>query len=276
MEGNAALNPTRKKITAPAIRAAKAAGRRLAALTAADFITARLLDEAGIEIILVGDSLGTTYLGHESTVFVRMADMVHHTAAVARARPAALVVADLPFGAYQESPAQAVRNATRLVRAGGAEAVKLEGGAEYAGRVRAIVEAGIPVMAHLGLLPQSVLREGGYKIRGRTSEEAARLEADLRAVEEAGAFAVVLEYVASATARRLTERAVIPTIGIGSGPGCDGQVLVTSDLLGLQAWLAPRAARRYAELGATMRKAFARFAADVRRGKFPGRKETLA
>ncbi|MCC7519174.1 MAG: 3-methyl-2-oxobutanoate hydroxymethyltransferase [Verrucomicrobiae bacterium] len=269
------MSAPRKKVTAPAIRAAKGSRRRIAALTAADFITARLLDEAGVDVILVGDSLGTTLLGYESTVFVRMADMVHHTAAVARAKPVALVVVDLPFGAYQESPAQAVRSATRLVRAG-AEAVKLEGGAAYADRLRAIVDAGIPAMAHLGLLPQSVLREGGYKAQGKTPTDAARLEADLRAVEEAGAFAVVLEYVASTTAQRLTKAAGIPTIGIGSGPDCDGQVLVTSDLLGLQAWLAPRAARRYAELGRTMKDAFACYAADVRAGKFPGLKETIA
>lgn len=270
------MNAPRKKVTAPAIRAAKAAGRKVVALTAADFITARLLDEAGVDVILVGDSLGTTLLGHESTVQVRMPDMVHHAAAVSRARPSALVVVDLPFGSYQESPAQAVRNASRLVREGGAGAVKLEGGAKFAGRIRAIVEAGIPVMAHLGLLPQSVLGEGGYRVHGRTPEDARRLEADLRAVEAAGAFAVVLEYVASATARRLTGLASIPTIGIGSGPGCDGQVLVTSDLLGLQAWLAPRAARRYADLGAAMKRAFTRFSSDVRAGRFPGRKETVA
>ncbi|MFZ4696144.1 MAG: 3-methyl-2-oxobutanoate hydroxymethyltransferase [Verrucomicrobiia bacterium] len=270
------MNASRKKVTAPAIRAAKRAGRRLVALTAADFITARLLDEAGVDVILVGDSLGTTLLGYESTVFVRMADMVHHAAAVARAKPKALVVGDLPFGSYQESPAQAVRNATRLVREGGVDAVKLEGGVDFANRIRAITNAGIPVMAHLGLLPQSVLKEGGYKVHGRTEAEARRLEADLRAVEEAGAFAVVLEYVVSAAARRLTGKASIPTLGIGSGMGCDGQVLVTSDLLGLQAWLAPRAARRYAELGKTMKAAFTRFAADVRGGKFPGKKETIA
>lgn len=270
------MNASRKKMTASAIRAAKGSGRRLVALTAADFITARILDEAGMDVILVGDSLGTTLLGHESTVFVRMADMVHHAAAVARAKPKALVVVDLPFGSYQESAAQAVRNATRLVRAGGADAVKLEGGAAYAERVRAIVEAGIPVMAHIGLLPQSVLKEGGYKVQGRTAADARRLEADLRAVEAAGAFSVVLEYVASATARLLTAGSSIPTIGIGSGPACDGQVLVTSDLLGLQTWFTPRAARRYADLGTAMKGAFVRFASDVRRGKFPGRKETIA
>lgn len=270
------MNASRNKVTAPAIRAAKGAGRRLVVLTAADFITARILDEAGVDVILVGDSLGTTLLGHESTVFVRMADMVHHAAAVARAKPKALVVVDLPFGSYQESPAQAVRNATRLVRAGGADAVKLEGGMAFADRIRAIVEAGIPVMAHIGLLPQSVLKEGGYRVQGRTAQDAKRLEADLRAVEAAGAFSVVVEYVASATARRLTGRSSIPTIGIGSGPACDGQVLVTSDLLGLQAWLAPRAARRYAELGVAMKEAFSRFAADVRAGKFPGKAETIA
>ncbi len=269
------MNHSRKKIAIPAIREMKKSGVRIVVLTAADFITTRLLEEAGVDIVLVGDSLGTTLLGYESTVRVTLREMLHHVKAVTRARSAALVVADMPFGSYHESAAQAVRNAVRLVREGGADAVKLEGGASHADRIEAIVAAGIPVMAHIGLLPQSVLKEGGYRVQGRTPEQAARLREDARAVERAGAFACVLEYVASLVAERLTKEMAIPTIGIGSGPGCDGQVLVSSDLLGLQSWLSPRAARRYLEGGTLIKGAFERFASDVRNGKFPSKEETF-
>ena len=265
----------RKKITAPTIMGMKKSRRKIVVLTAADFITARLLDEAGVEIILVGDSLGTTLLGYESTVPVTMREMLHHVRAVTRAKPSALVVADMPFGSYHQSVAQAVRNAVRFVREAGADAVKLEGGVNQAGKIRAIVETGIPVMAHLGLLPQSVLREGGYHVQGQTPRQVRTLERDLRAVEKAGAFACVLEYVRVGVAARLTRRASIPTIGIGAGAGCDGQVLVTSDLLGLQSWLTPRAARRYAEAGTIFGEAFRKFADDVRGGRFPSEKESF-
>jgi len=264
-----------KKLTAPVIQAMKKSGAKIVALTAADFITARLLDEACVDVILVGDSLGTTLLGYESTVSVSMREMLHHLKAVSRAKPTALVVADMPFGSYHQSTAQAVRNAVRLVRDGGADAVKLEGGKSQEKKIQAIVEAGIPVMAHIGLLPQSVLREGGYRVQGKTPLQAGRLKKDLHAVERAGAFACVLEYVRASVARKLTRYATIPTIGIGSGPGCDGQVLVTSDLLGLQTWLAPRAARHYAEIGRVMCDAFRHFANDVRVGRFPGKRESF-
>lgn len=253
----------------------KSRGERIVALTAADFITARLLDDSGVDIILVGDSLGTTLLGYPSTVSVTMRDMLHHLNAVTRAHPAALVVADMPFASYQQSTAQAVRNAARLAREGGADAVKLEGGVAEAHTIRAIVRTGIPVMAHIGLLPQSVLREGGYRVQGKTPRQAAVLTRDLQAVTRAGAFACILEYIHASVAAKLTRKSAIPTIGIGSGPGCDGQVLVTSDILGLQAWLEPKAARRYAELGHAMKKAFLQYAKDVRQGTFPGPAESF-
>lgn len=252
----------------------KKVGTKIVVLTSADFITARLLDEAGVDVILVGDSLGTTLLGYESTIRVTLRDMLHHLKAVHRAKPAALVVGDMPFGSYS-SQEQAVRNAIRMVREGGADAVKLEGGLVQAGKIRAIVEMGIPVMAHLGLLPQSVLHEGGYRVQGKTAAQIKSLEKDLRAVEKAGAFACVLEYVRAPVARNLTQKTSIPTIGIGSGSGCDGQVLVTSDLLGLQSWLEPRAARQYAHLGMEMKSAFERYAKDVQKGHFPGKGESF-
>ncbi len=265
----------RKKITAPAVRAMKKGPSPLVVLTAADFITARLLDEAGVDIILVGDSLGTTLLGYESTVRVTMEEMLHHVKAVTRARPSALVVADMPFGSYQPSVRTAVNNAVRMVQEGRADAVKMEGGVDLASRIAAVVAAGVPVMGHIGLLPQSVLREGGYRVQGRGEEAAGKLEKDLQAVERAGAFACVLEYVTAPLAESLTKAAAIPTIGIGSGLGCDGQVLVTSDLLGLQSWLTPKAARHYLEGGKMFKEAFERFADDVRHKRFPGKKESF-
>ena len=269
------MNPSPKKTTAPAIRAMKKKGVKIVALTCADFITARLLDEAGVDIILVGDSVGTTWLGYESTVSVTMRDMIHHVKAVARAKPSALLVADMPFGSYHQSSAQAVRNAVRFVREGGADAVKLEGGKSQAEKIKAIVEAGIPVLAHVGLLPQSLLREGGYRVRGKTSADAQLLEKDVVAIEKAGAFCCILEYVRAPVAEKLTRLVSIPTIGIGSGAGCDGQILVTTDLLGLQAGLKPRAARHYAEIGKLMEEAFKTFAEDVRGGRFPGEEESF-
>lgn len=263
-----------KKITAPDIRARKGSRAKIVSLTCADTITATLLDQAGVDIILVGDSLGTTLLGYESTVSVTMREMVHHTKAVTRAKPRALVVADLPFASYQ-SPEQALRNACRLVREGGADAVKLEGGVSQAESIRKIVESGIPVMAHIGLLPQSVLAEGGYKVQGKTAESVERLKKDIKAVEDAGAFSCIIEYVVAEVAKELTEISGIPTVGIGSGPFCDGQVLVTTDMLGLQTKLKPKAVREYANLGDVMVKAFEKYKKDVQSGKFPGSKESF-
>jgi 3-methyl-2-oxobutanoate hydroxymethyltransferase len=216
----------------------KRRGQRLTALTAYDYPTARLLDESGIDIILVGDSLGMVVLGYEDTTEVKFEEMLHHTRAAARGAKRALLVADLSAGTY-ETPDAAVEHARQLVAAG-AQAVKLEGGTSHIPQIEAIVRAKIPLMAHIGMLPQSVREEGGYKIKGRSPAEAARLVADARAVEAAGAFAVVLEIVAAETARQITAAIEIPTIGIGSGDGCDGQILVTHDLIGLYPWFTPK------------------------------------
>ena len=219
-------------------RERKRRGERITALTAYDYPTARLLDESGIDIILVGDSLGMVVLGYEDTTQVTLEEMLHHTRAAARGVKRALLVADLSIGTY-DTPEGAVANARRLVEAG-AQAVKLEGGATHVAQIEAIVRAGIPLMAHIGMLPQSVREEGGYKVKGRSVAEAERLVADARAVEAAGAFSVVLEIVAAEAARQITEAISIPTIGIGSGEHCDGQILVTNDLIGLYPWFTPK------------------------------------
>lgn len=228
---------TRSKVTVDAIRGLK--GRaKLAALTAYDFAMTRMLDEAGVPLLLVGDSLGMVVLGYPDTTQVTMADMEHHVRAAARAKPMALLVADLPFASYH-TPEQAVANARRLIAAG-AEAVKAEGGRSILPQVQAIIAAGIPFVGHLGMLPQHVLEEGGYHIKGRKDEEHAQLLADADALVAAGAFAIVLELVTPPVAVEISQRIVIPTIGIGSGPDCDGQILVTPDLIGTFPWFTPR------------------------------------
>jgi 3-methyl-2-oxobutanoate hydroxymethyltransferase len=225
---------TGNKITAETIRAMKGSGTKIAALTAYDFPMTRLLDEAGIPLILVGDSLGMVVLGYPDTTHVTMAEMEHHVRAAARAHPRALLAADLPYRSYETVEA-AVANSKRLAAAG-AEAVKAEGGRLIAEQVQAIVKSGIPFLGHLGMLPQHVLEEGGYRVKGKTEPEHQDLLADAQALVQAGAFAVVLELVAPPVAKDITQRIAIPTIGIGAGPGCDGQVLVTPDLLGLLPW----------------------------------------
>ena len=225
---------TGTKLTADAIRAMKGRGEKIAALTAYDFPMTRLLDEAGISLILVGDSLGMVVLGYPDTTHVTMAEMEHHVRAAARAKPRALLAADLPYHSY-DTVADAVANANRLVAAG-AEAVKAEGGLDIVEQVRAIVAGGIPFLGHLGMLPQHVLEEGGYHVKGKSEPEHQRLLADAHALAKAGAFAVVLELVTPRVARELTQQIPIPTIGIGAGPDCDGQVLVTPDLLGMLPW----------------------------------------
>ena len=248
----------------------KAEGRRFAMLTAYDATTAALLDEAGIPILLVGDSLGMVVLGYSTTVPVTLDDMVHHAAAVARGSRTALLVGDLPFGAYQESPEQALASAARLLKEGGMHAVKLEGGAHMAGTVRRLVESGIPVMAHIGLTPQSVNTMGGFKVQGRTPQAAGDLFDSARLLEAAGAFAIVLEGIPDDLAARITRALAIPTIGIGAGSGCDGQVLVVNDLLGLSTGgRQPRFVKRYAELGEQVMAAARAFAAEVESGAFP-------
>ena len=225
---------TGTKMTADTIRAMKARGEKIAALTAYDFPMTRLLDEAGIPLILVGDSLGMVVLGYPDTTHVTMAEMEHHVRAAARAKPRALLAADLPYHSY-ETVADAVANAKRLAAAG-AEAVKAEGGLDILEQVRAIVASGIPFLGHLGMLPQHVLEEGGYHVKGKTEPEHQRLLADAHALATAGAFAVVLELVTPRVAKELTQQIPIPTIGIGAGPDCDGQILVTPDLLGMLPW----------------------------------------
>jgi 3-methyl-2-oxobutanoate hydroxymethyltransferase len=234
-------------------REKKRRGERITALTAYDYPTARLLDESGIDVILVGDSLGMVVLGYEDTTQVTLAEMVHHTRAAARGVKRALLVGDLPIRTY-EDPAQAVSSARALVEAG-AQAVKLEGGMSHVPQIEAIIAAGIPVMGHIGMLPQSVREEGGYKIKGRTHEEAELLLRDAIAVEKAGVFSVVLEIVAKETARQITDALQIPTIGIGSGSHCDGQILVTHDLIGLFPWFTPKFVSPAARVADEIRRA---------------------
>lgn len=243
------------------IRTAKPGGRKLAMLTAYDYPLARLLDESGIDVVLVGDSLGMVVLGYPDTTLVTMEDMLHHTRAVARGVSRAAIVADLPFATY-ETREQAVVNARLLVEAG-ADAVKLEGGVSRVAQIAAIVQAGIPVVGHIGMLPQHVREEGGYKIKGKTPEDAQRLIDDARAVEEAGAVAFVMELVKVDVARTITQTVSIPTIGIGSGPDCDGQVLVTHDLIGMFPWFTPKFAKPIAATGAAIRTAAAEFSTQV-------------
>ncbi len=263
-------NPAPRKITIHTLGRMKQRGERIAMLTAYDYPTAKLLDEAGIDALLVGDSLGMVVLGYPTTLPVTMEDMLHHCKAVARGASRALLVGDLPFMAYQASREEAVRNAGRLLKEGQMEAVKLEGGREVAEAVHAIVAAGIPVMGHLGLTPQAVHRMGGYRIQGRDAAAAERIREDATILEKAGAFALVLEGVPAELGREITAAVSIPTIGIGAGPGCDGQVLVTHDLLGLFEDLRPSFVKRYAELAPLLREAFARYREEVRAGTFPG------
>ncbi len=270
------MSPGSAKITVPAIRHRKGSGRAIVALTAYDFPTAAILDEAGVDVILVGDSLGMVVLGHDTTLPVDMDVMVHHTAAVARARPSALVVADMPFLSFTIGREEAVRNAGRLVREGGAEAVKIEGGGRRAEAIRAIVDADIPVMGHLGLTPQSYHSLGGYRVQGRVPEAVDRLHEDLEAIEAAGVFSVVLEGLPPDVAAALTKASSVPTIGIGAGPRCDGQILVTHDILGLSRGPVPRFARRYADLSAEIIGAVRAWAGDVASGRFPAPAETYA
>jgi 3-methyl-2-oxobutanoate hydroxymethyltransferase len=244
------------------IRSAKSRGEKLAVLTAYDYPLARLLDECGIDIILVGDSLGMVVLGYPDTTSVTMDDMVHHCKAVARGVKQTPVVCDLPFGSYQ-NPAMAVENALRLVGAG-AHAVKLEGGVSHEAEIAAIVAEGIPVMGHIGMLPQSVREEGGYKIKGKSPQETDALLADTAAVERAGAFAVVLELVSEPVAKKISAAISIPTIGIGSGADCDGQVLVTHDLIGLFPWFKPKFVTRKAHVGDDIKNAVASYIEETK------------
>lgn len=263
------------RITIDQIKAMKRRGEKIPMATAYDYPSAKLLDEAGLPMLLVGDSLGMVVLGYESTIPVTMEEMLHHIRAVVRGSKRALVVGDLPFMTYQVSPEEALRNAGRFLQEGGAQAVKLEGGEAVAETVARLVVAGIPVMGHLGLTPQSIHQLGGYKVQGKTPATAVRLLNDARALEEAGAFSIVLECVPAPLAKLITERASIPTIGIGAGPHCDGQVQVFHDYLGLWEDFVPKHARRYANLAQVIKEATQRYMREVQAGSFPAAQESF-
>jgi len=273
--GGGAPAPPARPVTVPDIRAAKGA-RRLVMLTAYDCPTARLLDAAGVDVLLVGDSVGNNVLGYDSTLPVTMDEMLHHTRAVVRGTRRALVAGDMPYMSYQTGRRDAIRNAGRFLKEAGAAAVKIEGGRKRAALVRALVEAEIPVMGHVGLTPQSVHLMGGYKVQGKRVDEAQTLVDDARALEEAGAFSIVLEGMPETVGRRITEAVSIPTIGIGAGRFCDGQVLVFHDLVGLSTGSVPRFVRRYADLAGVISDAARRFADDVRSGGYPDESETYS
>lgn len=255
---------------------AKAEGTKLTMLTAYDYSTAKLIDEAGVNSILVGDSLGNVILGYEDTLSVTMEDMIHHGAAVARGAKNALVVIDMPFMSYQVSVEEAVRNAGRLMKEGRGGAVKLEGGEEVCPQIRAIVNAGIPVVAHLGLTPQSINAFGGFRVQGKTEAAAKKLIEDAKKVQEAGAFAVVLEAVPAKLAALITKQLDIPTIGIGAGNECDGQVLVYQDMLGMFSDFTPKFVKRYANVGEVMKDAFRGYIEEVQSGAFPSKENEYA
>ncbi len=263
------------KNTSVTFKESKKNGEKLTMLTAYDYTTAKLLDESGVDSILVGDSLGMVVLGYDDTLSVTMEDMIHHSAAVARGAKNALVITDMPFMSYQTSVYDAVVNAGRLVKEGKAQAVKLEGGIEFCEHIKAIVKASIPVCAHIGLTPQSINAFGGFKVQGKGKEEAQRLLDEARAVEEAGAFAVVLECVPEKLAKKISESISIPTIGIGAGAGCDGQVLVYQDMLAMYSDFKPKFVKQYAQVGSVMKDAFRQYIDEVKSGAFPSEEHTF-
>ncbi len=264
------------RVTISQIKEMKRKGQRIPMLTAYDYPTAKLVDEAGVPMILVGDSLGQVVLGYDSTVSVTMEDMLHHTRAVVRGAQHALVIGDMPFMSYQPDISTAIRNAGRFLQEAGAQAVKLEGGKTVAETVRSIVGCGIPVMGHIGLTPQSVNQLGGYRVQGKTPRTAAQLICDAQALEEAGAFAIVLECVPTPLSRLITQRLTVPTIGIGAGVHCDGQVQVLHDMMGLFTDFVPRHAKRYAFLADVFKEAVARYVTEVQEEAFPTEKESFS
>ena len=265
----------RKKVTTLALRQKKERGEPVVMLTAYDYPTALAEDQAGVDAILVGDSLGMVVLGYENTLPVSMEEMLHHSRAVSRGAKYALLIGDMPFMSYQVSAEEALRNAGRFLQQGGMDAVKLEGGRERADAVRAIVGAGIPVMGHLGLTPQSIHQLGGFRAQGRTASAARRLLEDALLLEEAGCFSLVLESVPARLAELVSKRLSIPTIGIGAGVGCDGQVLVTHDLLGLFDRFTPKFVKKYADFHGEMKRAFTEFISDVESKKFPAAEHSV-
>ncbi len=262
------------KQTVQTIQNKKLQGEKITMLTCYDYSTAKLMDQAGLDMLLVGDSLGNVILGYEDTISVTMEDMIHHTSAVARGTQNALLVADMPFLSYQTSAYDAVKNAGRLMKEGRAKAVKVEGGAVICDQIAAMTQASIPVMGHLGMTPQSVNAFGGFKVQGKTLDAAKKLLADAKAVEAAGAFAVVLECVPEQLASFVTKRLSIPTIGIGAGAGCDGQVLVYQDMLGMFSDYKPKFVRHFAEVGEVMQTAFSQYMCAVQDGSFPAKTHT--
>jgi 3-methyl-2-oxobutanoate hydroxymethyltransferase len=258
------------RLTINKIQDMKLAGERITMLTAYDYPTAQIVDEAGVNLILVGDTLGMVVLGYDSTIPVTMEDMIHHTRAVVRGSKNALVIGDMPFMSYQVSISETLRNAGRFLQEAGCQAIKLEGGVTVADTVRRIVDCGIPVMGHIGLTPQSVNQLGGHRVQGKTNEAAAKLVKDALALEQAGAFAVVLELVPRELAKLITGKLKIPTIGIGAGAACDGQVLVIHDMLGLYTDFVPKHNKQYARMAGHMKAAVAEYISEVKSGAFPG------
>lgn len=265
----------RKKVTILDLQEKKQRGEPITMLTAYDYPTALLVDRAGMDIILVGDSLAMVVLGHENTVAVTMEEMLHHCKAVARGAKYPLLVGDMPFLSYQVDRREAVRNAGRFLKEGGMDVVKLEGGQEMADTVKAIVDAGIPVMGHIGLTPQSISKLGGFRVQGKSVEAAKKLLADAAALEEAGAFSIILEAVPDRLAQLITERVKIPTIGIGAGPHCDGQVLVIHDLIGLFDRFTPKFVKRYANIFPILTQALEQYREEVLSGAFPGKEHSF-
>jgi 3-methyl-2-oxobutanoate hydroxymethyltransferase len=264
----------RRKVTTKSLQHMKERGETIAALTAYDYTMAQLIDEAGVDVILVGDSVAMVVQGKETTVAVTMEQMLYHASLVAGAVERALVVGDLPFMSFQVNPDEALRNAGRMVKESSVEAVKLEGGAVICETVRRIVDVGIPVMGHLGLTPQSIHKFGTYQVRATTTAEAEELRRDAKALQDAGAFAIVLEKVPASVATEISQSLVVPVIGIGAGPGCDGQILVTHDMLGLYTRFHPRFVRRYAQIAEEMTGAFKHYVGDVKAKSFPSSSES--
>ena len=273
--GQAVRRPADRRVTVPDFRARKARDEKVVMVTVYDYPSALLADRAGVDCLLVGDSVATTVQGHSTTLPVTLDEMIYHVRLVRRGVQRALLLADLPFGSYQASPEQAVQSAVRLLKEGGAEAVKLEGGAAVAPTVRRLTEAGIPVMAHLGLTPQSVHLFGGHRVQGRDAAAAEQMLEDAQALDAAGAFGLVLETIPASLAARITAAITIPTVGIGAGPHCDGQVQVWHDLLGLFPGKTFRHAKRYAELGAAAEAALRAYTDEVRQGIFPTKEQSL-
>lgn len=263
------------KNTVATFKQMKADGEKIAMLTAYDYSTAKLMDESGVNAILIGDSLGMTMLGYEDTLSVTMEDMIHHTAAVARGAKNALVIADMPFMSYQTSVYDAVVNAGRLMKEGRGQAVKLEGGAAVCPQIKAIVDAQIPVMGHIGLTPQSINAFGGFKVQGKSEADARRILDEAKAIEEAGAFSMVLECVPAKLAELISKSVSIPTIGIGAGAGCDGQVLVYQDMLGMNMDFTPKFAKQFDNIGERMVDAFRTYMNEVQNGTFPTEKQSF-